>query len=217
MIRSAVPTRALTILAFCLSGSTAWAESIGVVGLFPGKAVLILNGAAPRTYTVGTIIADGLRLTGASDTTASFDDHGKRLLLGIGTHASSNTASTGSASVTLQADGRGHFMAQGKINGLSLPMLVDTGASMITLSSQDARRLGIDYKSGQRVMSNTANGAVPVYLVRINSVRVGDIELSQVDALVQEQGLPFALLGMSFLNRTTMQRDGEQMVLTKRY
>jgi aspartyl protease family protein len=57
----------------------------------------------------------------------------------------------------------------------------------------------------------------PAYRVRLDTVRVGDLELSQVDALVQEQGLPLALLGMSFLNRTEMRRSGEQMTLQKRY
>ncbi|MGV3654925.1 MAG: retropepsin-like aspartic protease family protein, partial [Noviherbaspirillum sp.] len=66
-------------------------------------------------------------------------------------------------------------------------------------------------------MIATANGQVPVYRVRLDTVRVGEIELTQVDATVQEQGLPFALLGMSFLNRTEMRRDGQHMTLTKRY
>ena len=96
-------------------------------------------------------------------------------------------------------------------------MLLDTGATMIALSAADALRLGIDYKKGTRGMVNTANGTAPVYRVTLNTVKVGDIELNQVDALIQEAGLPFALLGMSFLNRTEMQRQGAQMTLTKRY
>jgi aspartyl protease family protein len=57
----------------------------------------------------------------------------------------------------------------------------------------------------------------PVYQVTLDSVKVGNITLNQVDGLVQENGLPIILLGMSFLNRTEMRRDGEQMVLTKRF
>ena len=192
------------------------AASVGVVGLFPGKAVLIIDGAAPKTFSVGSQVADGIKLLAVTDTIATLDDHGKRQTLGIGTHSSHADAS-GSASVTLQGDARGHFVAPARINDLAVPMLVDTGASMITLSSQDARRLGIDYKNGQQGFASTANGRVAVYQVRLNSVKIGNIELSQVDAVVQEQGLPFALLGMSFLNRTQMLRDGERMVLTKRY
>ena len=108
-------------------------------------------------------------------------------------------------------------MVQGQINGGTVRMLLDTGATMIGISAADAIRLGIDYKRGQPGMVNTANGTAPVYRVILNTVKVGDIELNQVEALVQETGLPFALLGMSFLNRTEMRREGEQMTLTKRF
>ena len=205
-------------LSILLAGADLHAASVGLVGLFPGKAVVVIDGSAPKTFSVGNQVADGIKLLSVTGTTATFDEHGKRQTLGIGNHVSHTEAGVGgSASVTLQSDSRGHFIAPGKINDLSIAMLVDTGASMITLSSQDARRLGIDYKNGQQGFSATANGRVAVYQVRLNSVKVGDIELSQVDAVIQEQGLPFALLGMSFLNRTQMQRDGERMVLTKRY
>ncbi len=204
------------LLLLCIASAGAQAESIGLVGLFPGKAVLVIDGAPPRTYAVGAVVADGVRLTSVSASGAVLDEHGKRQELAIGTHFS-RAQSQGAPSITLQADSRGHFMAQGMINGLALPMMVDTGASMVSMSAQEARRLGIDYRNGQRTFSNTANGVIPVYLVRLDNVRIGDITLNGVDALVQEQGLPFALLGMSFLNRTVMQRDGQQMVLTKRY
>ena len=85
------------------------------------------------------------------------------------------------------------------------------------MPASDAIRLGIDYKKGQPGMVNTANGTAPVYRVKLNTIKVGDIEMNQVDALVQESGLPIILLGMSFLNRTEMRREGEQMTLTKRY
>ena len=199
-----------------LATADLYAASVGLVGVFPGKAVLVIDGAAPKTFSVGSQVAEGIKLLSVTTSTATFDERGKRQTLGIGHHVSHSDGG-GAASVTLQSDSQGHFVAAGKINDLSLSMLVDTGASMITLSSQDARRLGIDYKSGRQGFSATANGRVAVYQVRLNSVKVGDIELSQVDAVVQEQGLPFALLGMSFLNRTQMQRDGERMVLTKRY
>jgi aspartyl protease family protein len=206
------------MVAVCLLASTGAAQSadIGVVGLFPGKAVLVVDGAAPKTYSAGNAVAAGIKLISVSQSAATIDINGKRQTIAIGEHIN-RTAPTGPASITLQADGRGHFTAQGQINGNTVRMLVDTGATMITLSAADAARLGIDYKKGQPGMVNTANGAAPVYRVQLNTVRIGDIELNQVEALVQESGLPFALLGMSFLNRTEMRREGEQMTLTKRY
>lgn len=198
-----------------LAGSAS-AVNVGVVGLFPGKAVLVVDGANPKTYSVGSKLSDGVRLIAADQSSATVDVHGKRQTINIGEHIS-RSVSTGPASVMLQADSRGHFMAQGQINGGSVRMLVDTGASMIAMSASDAMRLGIDYKKGQPGMVNTANGAAPVYRVKLNTVKIGDIELTQVDAVVQESGLPFALLGMSFLNRTEMRREGEHMTLTKRF
>ena len=192
------------------------AETIGVVGVFPGKAVLVIDGAAPKTYSVGSVVAPAIRLLGVSDAGAVLEDHGKRQMLPIGAHFS-RARKNDNASITLRADSRGHFLTPVQINGLSISMLVDTGATLVMLPADDARRMGIDYQRGLRVTVATANGRVPAYQVRLDAVRVGDIELSQVDSLVQENGLNVGLLGMSFLNRTQLRRDGDEMVLTKRF
>lgn len=199
-----------------LTAPAAFATDVGVVGLFPGKAVLVINGGAPKTYSVGNTVSDNIKLVAANPSTATLEINGKRQTIAIGEHVN-RTAPSGPASVTLKADSRGHYIVQGQINGGTVRMLLDTGATMIALSASDAVRLGIDYRKGQPGMVNTANGPAPVYRVTLNTVKVGDIELNQIEALVQEAGLPFALLGMSFLNRTEMQRQGELMTLTKRY
>jgi aspartyl protease family protein len=65
---------------------------------------------------------------------------------------------------------------------------------------------------------STANGVVPTYKVKLDEVRLGDVTLNNVDGMVHEDNsLPVVLLGMSFLNRMEMKRDGEKMVLTKRF
>lgn len=205
-----------SIAALLICAGSATAANIGVVGLFPNKAVLVVDGGTPKTYAVGAAISSGIRLVAASDSSATIEINGKRQTIMIGEYVS-RSAPTSRASVTLTADGRGHFVAQGQINGSTTHMLVDTGATMVALPAADAARLGIDYKSGRPAYVNTANGAVTAYLVKLDSVKIGDIEVHQIDAVVQEQGLPFILLGMSFLNRTEMRREGEQMVLTKRF
>ena len=203
-------------IALSLLTVSAGAADIGVIGLFPGKAVLVIEGASPKTYSVGNTIAEGTKLVSVDESSATIETNGKRQTIGIGGHVN-RTAPGATASVTLQADSRGHFVARGQINGGAMSMLVDTGATMIALSSSDALRLGINYKLGEPGYVNTANGRAPVYRVKLNTVKVGDIELNQVDAVIQETGLPFALLGMSFLNRTEMRREGQQMILTKRF
>ena len=192
------------------------ATNISVVGLFPGKAVLVIDGGAPKTYSVGNTITAGITLVDVDQTTATVASNGKKQRIEIGGHVN-RIAPSGSSSVTLQADAQGHFLVQVQINGGSMRMLVDTGASMIALSASDAKRLGIDYRKGRQTYVNTANGTIPAYHVVLNTVKVGDIVLNQVDALVQENELGFALLGMSFLKRTEMRREGEQMMLTKRF
>ncbi|MDB5773481.1 MAG: family clan aspartic protease [Burkholderia sp.] len=202
--------------ALFLLANAAYAVDISVVGLFPNKAVLVVDGKSPKTYAAGNAVADGVKLVSVSESGATIDINGKRQTIVIGEHFNRST-SGGTASVSLQADGQGHYMVQGQINGGTARMLLDTGATLIAIPASDARRLGIDYKRGQIGYLNTANGVVSAYRVKLDTVRVGDIELNQVDAVVQESGLPIILLGMSFLNRTAMQRDGEMMTLTKRF
>lgn len=212
-----IPAVALIFSLPCLIGAgPANAADVSVVGLFPNKAVLVIDGGKPKTYSVGSKIGDGIRLVAANQSGATIEINGKRETIALGEHVN-RIASTGRSSVTLQADGSGHYVVQGQINGGSVRMLLDTGATLIAMPAADAVRLGINYKSGQVRYMNTANGVVPAYQVKLNTVKIGDIEINQVDAVVQEQGLPFILLGMSFLNRTEMRRDGEKMVLTKRF
>jgi aspartyl protease family protein len=86
------------------------------------------------------------------------------------------------------------------------------------MSSTEANRLGINYTAGQKTFSSTANGMVPTYHVKIDEVRLGDVTLNNVDGMVHVgDKLPIVLLGMSFLNRMDMKRDGEKLVLTKRF
>ncbi|MDB5824007.1 MAG: hypothetical protein JWR21_2711 [Herminiimonas sp.] len=206
----------LIVTALLLSSHPVLALEIDLVGVFPGKAVLVVDDATPKTYSPGGTIAEGVRLVSVDSTSATIDFHGKRQSIPLGGHVNRH-APADNAKVVLQADGQGHFITQGQINGGTIRMLVDTGATSITLPAQEAQRLGINYRKGAIGRSNTANGQVTVYHVKLDSVRVGDVELKQVDATVQEAGLPFALLGMSFLNRMDMHRDGQQMTLVKRY
>ena len=105
------------------------------------------------------------------------------------------------------------------INGVSMPFMVDTGATMVTISSAQAKSAGISYASGERGQMQTANGITVAYKVKLDTVRLGDITLNNVDGVVMENNQlgKFGLLGLSFLNRTEMRRDGDSMTLTRRY
>ncbi|MDQ3039901.1 MAG: TIGR02281 family clan AA aspartic protease, partial [Pseudomonadota bacterium] len=183
-----------------------------------GKAVVTINGGKARTLSAGGTGPDKVKLISATSEAAVFEIGGARQTLRMGQSISASFAPTGVASVTLAADGRGHFQPAGSINGRSVTFLVDTGATMISMSNTEAKRLGINYLQGERGYTSTANGVVPVYRIKLDRVKVGDIQLHNVDGLVHEgNNLDIVLLGMSFLNRVEMRRDGSNMTLTKRY
>ncbi|MGH8661547.1 MAG: retropepsin-like aspartic protease family protein [Burkholderiales bacterium] len=205
---------------FLLGAGAAAAGDINVVGLTAGKAVVSIDGGTPRTLTVGQVTPEGVKLISASSESAVFEVDGERRTLAVGEGAAVASAAPtrGGNSVTLIADARGHFTTIGVVNGVSLRFLVDTGATAVVLSSADARRAGVNYLSGTRALTQTANGVVPVYAVKLDSLRIGDITLNNVDASVIEgDKLPVALLGMSFLNRMEMKREGTTLTLIRRY
>jgi len=208
---------ALAGLLACATAGTAVAVNVTVVGLFPNKAVVQIDGGAPRTLSIGAKSAEGVTLLSVGRDSATFDFQGKRATLKMGQqHASSNTPS--SASVVLRADTGGHFVTDGQINGLPIRFIVDTGATVIAIPLGDARRLALDYRRGQSVIMNTANGQASGYRIRLDTVRVGDIAVNNVDAVVLESSaIPAALLGMSFLSRMQMTRDGQTMTLIRRF
>lgn len=212
--------RARTVLcalfgSLCVLSSRA--SDVALVGVFPGKALLTVNGSAPRTVAVGSKTADGVKVLAAGGDTATIEVDGKKRVLRIGQNVTVRASSGGWATAVLTADGRGHFLTAGAINGTSVRFLVDTGASMIAMGAGDARRVGVDPSKGEKGFAQTANGVAEISRVRLNSVRVGDIVLNDVEATVHQHDMPVVLLGMSFLNRMEMQRNGSTMTLKKNY
>ena len=177
---------------------------------------MAVDGGEPKTIKTGQVWR-GISVISVEKDRATVEIDGKRRVLERGQHYRSAAAASSRESVTLAADTRGHFFTEGTINGVGVRFIVDTGATVVALPASDARRLGIDYRSGRRGTTQTANGPVEVFRVKLDQVKVGGIELTAVDALVIEKGLDIALLGMSFLNRVEMRRDGETMTLIRRY
>lgn len=191
------------------------AADVTLVGTFGDKAaILAIDGGEPRTLRVGQRLGDVLLVSVEADR-ATVESEGRRRVLVRGQTYS--TQGSARQSITLSAGAGGHFFAEGQVNGGAVRFVVDTGATAIALPGADATRLRIDYRRGRIINTRTANGTTQAYLVRLDSVRVGGIELQGVDAIVIEQGLDIALLGNTFLNRTEMRRDGQTMTLTKRF
>jgi len=207
----------LVSVALVLPAIPVFATDVALVGKIGDRAIIVIDGGQPRTLAPGRKTAEGVTLIGIGENAASFEIDGKKRLLRVGERAYSVPGS-GSPSVTLQADARGHFVTVGSINGGGVRFLVDTGATFVSLPTAEAKRLGIDYRRGARGRIQTANGVVEVYRVKLDSVRVGDIEAHNVDAVVSDgDTLGLTLLGTSFLNRVQMQQDGLSMTLTQRF
>ncbi len=194
------------------------ATNVTIVGLFPGKAVVVINGQAPRTLSVGDKTADGVTLLATTSDTATVEIDGKRHQLDVGQHYAAPASTGKGQGITLGANSQGHFLSMGQVNGRAVQFLVDTGATSVSIPSSLADSSGIDYRKGQRVYTQTANGVATAYRIVFDSVTLGDITIYQVDGIVMEgKGMDVALLGMSFLNRMEMRRDGPQMTLMKRF
>ena len=205
-------------LVLSLFSAAAGADTqINVVGLFNGKAVLIINNGKPQTLSAGQSSAEGVKLVAADSNKAVLEVEGKRKGLAMG-QAASIGGSAAPASVTLYGDNAGHHYTEGQINGVTLKFLVDTGSSVITLNAGDAKYAGIDYKKGKKIETQTANGIANGYYVVLNTLKLGGLVLNQVDAVVLDGGSPpFVLLGMSALNRVEMKSEGIALTLTKKY
>lgn len=199
-----------------LWSATSVAADVALVGLMPGKAMVVIDGGKRQTLSVGGSSVEGVKLVSVESGAAVFEIDGKRRRMQIGQSIVS-AAKAEKPSLVLSADGQGHFFTPGSINGQSMRFLVDTGATFISLGAGDARRARIDINKGTPGTTMTANGMVRVWRVQLLNVKVGNITLHNVDATVHEHDMPIVLLGMSFLNRMEMRRDGASLTLTQRY
>jgi aspartyl protease family protein len=216
------PRRAL-LLAGLWAGSAglSFAQTVALSGVSGSKALVVIDGGAPRFMAAGQA-HQGVRLVSVKGETVVIDIGGQRQTLRLGDGpvqlGGAATESAGGAQrVVLTADGSGHFMPQGQINGRAVQFMVDTGATQVILGESEAKRINLDYQRGQRVNVQTANGAAIGYRVTLDAVRVGDAQVHAVGAIVLPQPMPYVLLGNSFLTRFQMLRNNDQMTLEKRY
>ena len=201
----------LAVLVWLPAGGHAESVALG------GKALLVVNGSAPKTVAAGET-HQGVKVISTSGDQAVVEQSGKRQTLRVGeAPVSLGGASGRGGRIVLTESSGGHFMTAGQINGRAVQFMVDTGATGIGMSTQDAERAGINYKNVQAVPMSTANGIVQAFRIRLDSVRVSDVEVYGVDAVVTPQPMPFVLLGNSFLSRFQMKRDNNLMTLDKRY
>jgi aspartyl protease family protein len=194
----------------------AHAADVALIGSMGSRAVLVIDGGAPRTVAVGGVTPEGVRLLAVEGEHALVEVDGRPHRLRLGARPIQIDPRE-PAAITLHADARGHFGSDAIVNGARMPFLVDTGATLFFMGQSDARRAGIDFQAGTPITAQTAAGPVQAWRVRLARVQIGAVTLHDVDAAVLEQDLPVALLGMSVLNRMEMQRQGNTLTLHKRF
>lgn len=210
---------ALCLVGLLLPGSTLAVEKIIVNGLFQDKAVVSIDGKR-RVLKKDEPSPEGVTLIEADSKQAILEIDGERQTYTLGTQIGSSYEKPENGKKLIIVPGPGDmYRISGSINGFATRFVVDTGASLVTMNSSVAKRVGIDYKLiGTESVVYTASGKNKMYIVKLDRVRVGDIELRDVQGAVLDGDYPVeALLGMSFLGRLEMKREGRIMELQKKY
>ena len=200
-----------------LAAAAAQAQSVSLAGRMGDRALLVINGQ-PLTLAVGGTAA-GVRLLRWAGDEAEVEVAGAKSRLRIGAtpaQIGAARAPTAAREIVMTASSGGHFTPAGAINGQAVRFVVDTGATLVAMGKDEALRLNLDLSGARNGVSQTANGPVAVQIVVLDRVRVGEVEINNVGAVVLPQPMPFILLGNSFLSRFQMRRDNDVMRLELR-
>ncbi|MBX9961404.1 MAG: TIGR02281 family clan AA aspartic protease [Burkholderiaceae bacterium] len=216
MLRRALPL----LLCVWAALGTAQAQTVVLSGILGSKALLVVDGAPPKSVATGETHR-GVKLLSAQGNQAEVEIGGKRQTLRLGEGPVSAEPGAPEAGdrrrIVLHAGSNGHFRTQGQINGRTVNFIVDTGASVVSMSVTDAEAIGLRYQSGQTVQVSTANGVTVGWRVKLSTVRLGSLDVYDVEALVTPAPMPYVLLGNSYLTRFQMTRTNDQLVLEQRY
>lgn len=204
-------------VAACAGVALAGPDRVVVTGLFRDRAVLDVDGAV-RMLRIGESSPEGVKLVSADSRAAVVEIDGTQRQLTLGDHIQGTfSAPDAGASITIAPDAQGMYLVPGSVNGFHVQFVVDTGATRVSMNRDVAKRLGINFKlDGLPSRASTAAGIVPIWLVELDRVRIGDIELRDVQASVHDADYPVqVLLGNSFLTRVHLEREGRLLRLTK--
>lgn len=211
LLRSA----SLCVLLLSVAAAEA-APSVEARGLMRGMAVLVIDGRQ-QLVRVGERTPEGVELIAADTARARIRVDGQEIELGLSQRVGANFVVPEKTEVRINRDGQGHFRVAGTIEGQPVSFLIDTGATVLAMSSRQAQQLGIDYqRSGEVVQVVTAAGPAASYYVNLDAVEVGGIRVNGVQAAVVEGAYPVdILLGMSFLRHVGLSERAGVMTLTQ--
>ncbi|MGI9326220.1 MAG: retropepsin-like aspartic protease family protein [Pseudomonadales bacterium] len=191
------------------------AAPVEVVGLFDGRAVLRIPGAGEKLLKVGQEKA-GVTLLAADAHSARIRFGGEIFKLTLSSRIAGNFRVPERSQITVNADELGQYQVRGAINGQFVNFLVDTGASVVAISSRTAQSLGINYLAGKLGTVQTAQGVTESYFLNLAEVTVGGIRVPNVEAAIIMGNYPVEiLLGMSFLKAVKMEEHNGVLMLTQ--
>lgn len=210
---------AVGLLPALLFAASAAAQTLSLQGTMGAQRAVVVIDGQPQVLAVGQT-ARGVKLVELRGDEARVERGGNAVWLRVGAAqvqlGAAGGARSSSREIVIPMGQGGHFFVDGAINGRAVRFMVDTGATTIAMSAADAQRLGIDYQKGERALVTTAGGTLPAWSVNLGAVRVGGVEVPNVQATVTPAGMPFVLLGNSFLNRFQMQRTNDMLRLEMR-
>jgi aspartyl protease family protein len=217
MTRSRLIAGAALLGALSLAGA-ARAQSVAFSGMLGDKALLVIDGQ-PRGVAVGATVA-GVKLLRIDGALAQVEAGGKTQTLRLGGGAvvagDPRGGGGGGSRIVLPVGLGGHYTGLGSINGHPVHFVVDTGATTIAMGADVATQLGLDPRNSTAGAAMTANGAVATRMITLNSVRVGEVVIYNVQAMVVPQAMPEVLLGNSFLSHFQLHSESSSLVLDKK-
>ena len=181
------------------------------------KAVVRIDGKR-QVLRLGEKSNDGYKLLSIEGDEIVVEKNGQVHQLNLGNSIEKQSGAPKKKHLYVYLNARGRYLTKGSINGYYVDFVVDTGADTVALSSREADRIGLDYRmKGRKSRSVTASGVAPSYEIMLRSVKVGDIELFNVNATVIKGDFPVdVLLGMSYLKRIKIEHTPTAMILKEK-
>lgn len=189
---------------------------IEAVALMKNAAMLRIDGQQKLLRAGGS--AQGVRLISANPKQAVVEVGGQRHTLTLSRQISGNYQAPVDRELVINRNNQFQYLTLAEINGRPIEALVDTGANLVALSSQDADAMGIDYRSGRPSRVATASGTTRGWHIILREVNVGGIRVPHVPATVIPGDFPHhVLLGMTFLQHVHLREQDGVLYLRAKY
>ncbi|MEP5607417.1 MAG: TIGR02281 family clan AA aspartic protease [Marinobacter alexandrii] len=210
----------LTLYAFILSlflsisSSSQATPQIDLEGLLPNAAILLIDGERKMLKEGQT--HNGVTLVSAYTNTATLEVNGQQMVLGLSRKVGTNYQPPAAQIVTIQRDNMLQYRTNAQINGRQVEVLVDTGANLVAMNENHARRIGLNLEQATPARVETASGIAKAWTLNLRSVNVGGIKVNNVPATVIEGEFPnYVLLGMTYLRHVKMEDNQGTLTLSR--